>query len=309
MVGSPSVEVYICTSVAGGLPSGQTRKGTVQLVQGGQIILADFDLTGLSGPFMAWVKNLNNNLTGWTSTAPLTVKTFSASATAFTSGTGHFYENYYDVPGTVTGTGFTCATGLSITNGTTEYQLDASDYSINTDTQIAINTLNLINCNHNDSWKLRIYFSGGTPSYVERAFTVELGPCKILAQNDYGDTRAAIYIDRASPTSPEFSYETTTSKAKARSGVNATFYVRGMGFPISGNGTVDLKVYRGTSWSREATNLVCTMDRANKIVRIQSPSWSMSNTIADYSIEVKRYGSSDAWDNWSNRWSITAYGN
>src|SRR4030042_5991622 len=131
---------------------------------------------------------------------------------------------------------------------------------------------------------------------LERDFTIELGPSIILARNNYGDTRAALYIQKAS-TTPEFSYETTTVNAKARRSYNATFYVRGMGFPIAS--TTRLKVYR-TTWSREAY-VNCVMDRDNKIVRLISPVWSMSGTTNNYVYSIEVQGSGATYQQ-SNRW-------
>lgn len=301
VVGSPPVEVWLCSDVVGGEPAGSMVQGTVVQATSTAIV-ADFDLSTLpDGYYKGYVENLNNGIAGWTATSPLEVRAFNATIGGFVPNAGYqFYENYYDIPCKITGTGFSMASGVSITDGNVEYDL-AGEYTINNDNEIAVN-LNLIGCDNTHTWRVRVYFGS---ECLEREFDVMLGPAKILPKHD---TKHAISIYAERGSRSEWHHETTTTRAYAWTGYwflrwidgYATFRVRGMGFPI--NGQTNLRVW-GSGLDVNG-NYTCTYDRANKIVEIRSSRWKMPrNSSGDYNIEVYRVGDT-AKDTYTGRWEL-----
>lgn len=300
--GSPPVEVWICQDVSDGLPSGNRVQGTVVSVIGMTAIVADFNLSPLpDGNYKAYVKNLNNGLAGWTAGSPFSVTKFNATIGGFVPDAGYdFYENYYDIPCKITGTGLSSASRVTITDGTVEYDL-VGDYTITSDNEIRVHRLNLIGCDNTRSWRVRVYF--GTTFFLEREFDVKLGPARIIAAND---KKPAISIYRMGWWfSDSWSYETSTQWAAAIRSywfgtARARFVVQGMGFPI--NGQTTLRVWKG-SWSVSA-NLTCSYDRNAKSVTITSPDWAMPNDSAgDAGISVQRVGDSYV-DSYPTRWRL-----
>jgi hypothetical protein len=265
-------------------------------------IVADFNLSPLpDGNYKAYVKNLNNGLAGWTAGNPLSVTKFNATIGGFVPDAGYdFYENYYDIPCKITGTGLSSASRVTITDGTVEYDL-VGDYTITSDNEIRVHRLNLIGCDNTRSWRVRVYF--GTTFFLEREFDVKLGPARIIAAND---KKPAISIYRMGWWfSDSWSYETSTQWAAAIRSywfgtARARFVVQGMGFPI--NGQTTLRVWKG-SWSVSA-NLTCSYDRNAKSVTITSPDWAMPNDSAgDAGISVQRVGDSYV-DSYPTRWRL-----
>jgi hypothetical protein len=195
------------------------------------------------------------------------------------------------------------ATGVSITNGAVEYDV-TGESTLGNNTSIPVN-LNLIDCNNTDTWSVRVYFAGGSPSQLDYTFDVTLGPAKIIAANSYGDTRAAIYIWRQNGS---YSYETAASgsgRAYARRNYNARFYVRGKGFPLPANGQTTLRIWR-SSWSKTG-NYSCTTDRNNKIVRITSDTWNMNaSSTGDCGISVASTVGDTTVDSYSTRWRLSS---
>lgn len=299
MTGTPPVEVWLCTGIGSGdVPSGNMLQGTVVQVYTYNTIIADFDLSALpTGNYKAYVKNLNNNLSGWTSGNPFNVTTFSANIDSFTPDTGYgFYENYYDIPSTIQGAGFSTATNVTITNGSVEYDCE---YTINSDTEIAVN-LNLIDCDNTASWEVRVYYAS---DHINKSFDIALGPAVILPAND---SKYAVRIYREGWWfSNGWSNETTTQAARARRSrwwgtAYGTFEVKGMGFPI--NGQTTLSVWKG-SWTQSG-NYSTVTDRNNKIVQLTSSRWSMPNTSTGYGgISVQRVGDSYV-DSYGSRWYL-----
>jgi hypothetical protein len=300
MTGDPMVEVFLCSEVVADLPAGDVVQGVVQNVFTYNIIIADFDFTGVpEGTYYCFVRNTNNGAVGWSAAPLFTLTTFAANIGGFVPDSGYnYYENYYDIKCKITGNGFAAATGVSITDGTVEYSL-AGDYTINSDNQISVD-LNLINCDNTHDWKVRVYF--GASSFLEQAFDVTVGPAKILPAND---TKNAISIYRNGWWFTNgWSYETTAARAAAKRSrwygtATGRFEVLGMGFPVSGQTT--LRVWRGT-WSQQS-NLNCTMDRANKRVLLTSPDWSMPDATGDCGISVQRVGSAVV-DSYATRWLL-----
>lgn len=299
MQGTPPVEVYLCSDVVDGQPAGNYVQGAVVQVLNYAYVVADFDLSTLpEGWYKGYVKNLNNNQSGWTVGSPFQVKAFNANIGGFTPDAGYnFYENYYDILCKITGNGFSAASGVSITDGSVEYSL-AGEYTITNDNEIRVN-LNLIGCDNTHNWKVRVYFGS---FYLEREFDVILGPAKILPPSDT-KYALAIYAERWY-SGREWHYETASTKAYAwRSywyGTGyATFRVRGMGFPM--NGQTNLRVWG--SGLDVSGNFNCTYDRANKIVQIESSRWTMPGATGLYNIEVYRVGDSTK-DTYTQRWEL-----
>lgn len=314
LIGSPPVDVYLCSQVVGELPAGNYVQGTNLGMISAQAFLADFDLSSLpAGNYKVFVRNRNDNGVGWTAGAPITLLTFGGVIDGFAADTGYaFYENYYDINSTITGSGFTDATKytiISTTTSTTEYDI-TSDCTLGGNTSIPVK-LNLIDCSNTRAWKLRVYFIGG--GYLERTFTVALGPAKIIKANN---TNPAIGIrPRKGSTTYAWNYETVSgsppvvSRAWAYRATGtttsnrayATFQVEGMGFPISGQ--TNLRVW-GTNVDVNGS-YVCTRDRANKRVYIRSAEWRIySQTAGDYNIEVYRVGDSGNKDTYLGRWEL-----
>ncbi len=305
MAGTPPVDVVLCSSITGGLPSGNQVSGTVVSVSGNNTIVADFSLTGLpTGFYYGWVKNNNNSLSGATPTAIFEVRNFSAGISNFAPNAGSsFYENYYDIPSTITGASLSTANAVKITNGSATYDV-TSDATLGGDTSIPLN-LNLISCDHNASWKVQVYFPGGV--YVERAFTVSLGRAKILAANN---TKYAIRIHAEHGFSNQWNNETASARAWAwrttwllfiKTAGYATLEVNGMGFPMTGSNTT-LRVWKG-SWSAQK-NCSVTMDRASKTVKITSDKWEVPDSTGDCGISVQNNVGDTTLDSYATRWYL-----
>lgn len=306
MEGTPPVEVYLCDSISGDQPAGNYVQGTVVEVYNYDTIIADFNLSSLpEGYYKGYVKNLNNNLSGWTADNPFHVVEFNANIGSFVPDAGYgFYENYYDVPCKITGNGFSAASGVTITDGTVEYDL-TGDYTIVNDNEIDVN-LNLIDCDSTHTWYVRVYF--GT-YYIEKEFDVTIGPARILPASD---TKYAIRIYAERGFSSGWHNETTTVKAYAWSGYRiwlwwvdgyATFQVKGMGFVLPSNGQTNLRVW-GSGLDVNG-NYSCTTDRTNKIVQIQSSKWTMPrNTSGNYNIEVHNTVGDTTTDTHYGRWEL-----
>jgi hypothetical protein len=175
-------------------------------------------------------------------------------------------------------------------------------YEVLSDSEIRVN-LNLIGFNNLHNWEVRVNI--GESYYLSHPFDVELGPAIIAGYNTFGDTRAAIYIYRTLRSWPyyAYSYETGTvndQKAWAQERRSARFYVRGMGFPI--NGSTTLRIW---GWSGSYSgSYSCTMDRAARIVRIESDLWDMPNVSnsSNYNISVQANGY--AASEYTARWRI-----
>ncbi len=306
MSGSPAVSAALCSSLtADGQPSGNQVSGTVVSVSGYNTIVADFNLTTLpTGFYYCWVKNNNNNLTGATATAVFEVRSFAASFTDFSPSVGNsFFENYYDIPSTITGTGLQTVSTVKITNGTTTYDI-TSDCTLGGDTAIPV-SLNLISCDHNNAWKIQIYFLGG--SFLERDFVIGLGPAKILPASN---TKAAIRIHAIRLLAgDQWNSETLVTKAWAWQTTlllvagYGTFEVHGMGFPMTGSNTT-LKVVKGT-WSAQS-NCSATMDRAGKDVKITGPQWQMPSATGTCNISVQNNVGDTTIDSYTNRWQLNS---
>ncbi len=306
MSGSPAVDVTLCSSVVGGQPSGNQATGTLVSVSGYNTIVADFDLSSLpTGFYYGWVKNRSSNLAGWTSTALFEVRNFSAGISDFAPNAGYtFYENYYDIPSTITGTSLNTVTAVKISNGSATYDI-TSDCSLGGGTSIPVN-LNLISCDHATSWKVQAYFADG--SYAERAFTISLGKAKILPA-DNSKPALRIYAERGGTN--EWHNETTTVKAYTWQTYwvlvvpvfgYGTFEVKGMGFPMNGNNT-HLRVW-GSDLD-ESGNYACSMDRASKVVKITSSQWEMpAFKTGNYNISVNATIGDTTVDSYSSRWQL-----
>lgn len=306
MSGTPAVSVTLCSALtADGQPSGNQVSGTVVSVSGYNTIVADFNLTTLpAGFYYGWVKNDNNNLTGATATAVFEVRSFSASFTGFSANTGNsFFENYYNIPSTITGTGLQTINQVKITNGSTTYDI-TSDCTLGSDTTIPV-SLNLISCDHNNAWKIQIYFLGG--SYLERDFSIGLGPAKILPASN---TKAAIRIHAIRLLAgDQWNSETLTAKAWAWQTTlllvagYGTFEVHGMGFPMTGSNTT-LRVWKST-WSAQA-NCAAVMDRAGKDVKITGPQWQMPSSTGTANVSVQNNVGDTTIDSYTNRWQLNS---
>ncbi|MHB8780351.1 MAG: hypothetical protein ACYC55_03055, partial [Candidatus Geothermincolia bacterium] len=306
MAGSPPVDAYLCSAVTDGSPGGTQVQGTIFSVTGNNTILADFNLNGLAtGFYYGLVRNANNGLTGWTATPLFEVRNLSAVITDFSPSAGSsFFENYYDIPSTITGTGLATAQSVKITNGTVTYDI-TSDSTLGGDLSIPV-SLNLIACNHVDPWRVQVYFGGS--AYVERAFTVTLGKAVILPAND---SKHAIRIYARKGGSSAWRNETLAGRAWAwrtswllliKTPGYGTFEVKGMGFPMGGSNT-RLRVWKG-SWEK-AANYACTMDRAAKTVKITSAEWEMTDTTGDCGISVNATIGDTTVNSYSTRWYLS----
>ncbi len=325
-----ATEMWLCSSVTAGEPSGNRVQGTEVIVPNTTSCIAKFDLSGLPyGMYYGYVKNTTTGNGGWTATPVFEVREFNANIGSFVPNSGYnFYENYYDIGCKINGNGFLSTSGVRIVDTTTgdEYNL-AGSYTVNTDNEIGVN-LNLIACDNTHDWAVRVYFGG---AYVEKGFDIALGPAKILPANDDSTHYAVriyrywldyywynIFTRRSRWIDAGWSNETTAIRAQAirtettsmgetETGM-AYFEVKGMGFPM--NDTTYLRVWRGDysapSWSQSG-NFACTMDRANKVVKIASgsdraSSWTMPNATGDCGIEVR--GSVGAANSYNTRWVL-----
>lgn len=300
-VGTPPVEIYLCSQVTDGLPAGSWVQGVVTSVPNANTIKGTFDATTLPlGNYIVYVRNLINNVAGWTVDAPLSVTFLNKYLDNFVPNTGYaFYENYYDIPSTVNGLGLTNTTAVTITNGSVEYPIE---YSISSNTTLAVN-LNLINCS-NGAWTLRVKLIG--EDYLTTLFTVTLGPAKILPPDD---TKHAIKIWRAGIgfIGGGWSVETTAAWAEAYASTatntaTAKFEILGMGFPVSGNTTIRGWL-AGSPGSFVAIQCPTTMDRTNKVVKLITPPMNMPIAAGDCGIAVQRVGDT-VWDWYDRRWRL-----
>jgi hypothetical protein len=310
MVGSPSVDVYICSAVAGDLPSGNFVQGTNPSVTNYNTIVAYFDFSTLPvGNYLVFVRNRVNGKVGWSAAPVFTLLAFGGNVGGFTASSGNFYENYYDIASKITGNGFADASRVTITNGTVEYDI-TSECTLGGSNEIPVN-LNLINCAYSGSWKVRIYFLSNF--YLEQAFTISRGPAKILAAND-DPNRPAISIWREGRSrTASTSNETSTQKAEAwettgsfSNRAYATFTVLGMGFSVSSSSTTTLRIYRGTTTVQSNNYTTTIMDRDAKKVGIVSGRWQMENTTVpvDCGISVKRNDGDTTLDAYGTRWRL-----
>lgn len=298
------LEVYLCSQVVDGEPAGNWVKGTDVNVISSTSFYASFDLSTLPvGNYKVFVRNLKYdqsvpdpvpNPKGWTTGAPLAVYNFGGSLTAFAPDPGNsFYENYYDIPSKINGGGFDQMTKVSLYSDTgeiTEYAI-TSDCTKNSDTQMSVN-LNLLACSSARSWRLRVYYYGGY--YLELPFTVALGPAKILSfekARSQGVPAVRIYRERGNtanysnetysttnPITPTYAVALTYRTSQSGTAY-ATFYIRGMGFPMAGNGKTRLTLYSGSypnqTVIREGDYDIYQIDRNTKTLIIRSDRWSM----------------------------------
>jgi|GEM_PF-1755901 len=298
------LEVYLCSQVVDGEPAGDWVKGTEVNVISSTLFFASFDLSALpAGNYKVFVRNLKYdqsvpepipNPKGWSDGAPLAVYPFSGGLAAFAPDPGNqFYENYYDIPSKINGSGFSQMTRVSIysdSGGITEYDI-TGESTRNSDTQITVN-LNLLECSSARSWRLRVYYYGGY--YLELPFTVSLGPAKILTfEKARSQGVNAVWIYRERGSTNNYSYETYGSGspvpvtyARALDTSNrtgyATFYVRGMGFPLSGNGRTRLTIYSGNYPGHTVIKTgdydIYQINRDTKTLIIRSDRWDMPST-------------------------------
>ncbi len=305
MIGSPPVEIYLCSEVTDELPAGSWVKGTVVSVPDSGTINGTFDVSTLPmGSYIVYVRNLINGLAGWKVDAPLLVGMMEGIDDFTPDGYPAFYENYYDIAATINGYGLEGATGVSFTNGSVTYAAD--EYTVN-DTYSISAKLNLINC-PSGNWTVRVEINGGAKVYTA-PFNIALGPAVILPPSD---TKHAIKISSSNNTGSYESLETTVEKAFAvtspGSSPKAAFEVRGMGFPISG--TTELKVWgttEGVAFTRTAS---CSTNalRDDKLVWIKNvTSWNMpddqTNAEVLCDISVERTGSGIV-DSYTQRWRL-----
>jgi hypothetical protein len=300
MVGSPSVDVYICSQVVSNLPAGNYVQGTSAAVTNYNTIVAYFDFSSLpAGSYYVFVRNRVNDKVGWSAAPVFTLLDFSGNVGGFVANSGNFYENYYDISSKITGNGFTDVTKITIVNssGTVEYDV-TSESTLGGSNEIPVN-LNLINCAYGN-WNIRVYFLFNF--YLEQAFTVTRGPAKILPRNDFGDSRAALSILRGGTTIPATSYETTALNATAIRSRSATFTVQGMGFVVGG--TVSLRVW-GTSLNNTSSRNT-QFDRDNKRVWIVSAAITMPYSTGAYNISVANTAGNTTIDSHLGRWTLAA---
>ncbi len=305
---APQVQVALCDQINGGNAYGHYTFGNLISVTSNTIV-ADFDLSGLTpGYYMLWVKNNNNGTTGWTANSPFEVRHFAPSLTGFSPDAGYaFYENYWDIHASITGSQLGVANSVQIVNGATVYDITA-DCSIGNDGSIPLN-LNLIDCSHSGSWKVRVGFPGGT--VLERDFSISVGPAKILVASN---SRSAIRIRAKHGSSgPQWNIETASAQAwawRTTSFIFTTygygqFEVHGMGFVLGGN--TRLRVWIG-SWNQQA-DLVCATNRATKDVWLVSPSgsgdgWQMPTSTGGAGISVMNTSGNTTLDSYANRWNL-----
>ncbi len=300
---APQIQVALCSSVAGEAPAGNWILGTLVSVTSNTIV-ADFDLDSLpAGNYGIWAKNLNNNAPGWSSTQPFEVRNFGAQIDSFAADSGYgFYENYWDIHSTISGSGLAQASSVKITHDTTVFDV-TGDCLLGDDSTIPVN-LNLIDCRSNSGWKIQVWFPWG--SYTEGSFDIGIGPAKILLANN---TRPALRI-HASRGSDQWNSETASAQAwawRTTTGLfgrtaYGTFEVHGKGF-LNYGGQTTLRLWSG-SWTPAGQNLNCVTNRAAKDVYITSSQLTMPTTAAAASISVQNTVGNTALDSHINRWSI-----
>lgn len=310
----PYVEVYISDSATENPMDGSWAQGTLVSVSKTKIV-ADFDVTQLpakENAYNAFVLNLDSGLWGriQADSPRLSVRTFSGSISAFQPTTGTlFWENYYDIPSRITGTGLDACIDVGIYRDGTEYR--DIEYTVVDPGRIDVN-LNLIDC-PSGTWELRVYI---TPTYyLKTNFQVSLGRAVILEpQRAY---MYAISIDRrrqdstSYTTDYEYEYyswgEWRVHRAEAiRSSRYTTrlarFTVRGKGFPVSG--TTTLRVWHTDQWSAEG-DFATRTDRSRKFVYLVSDWWAMPNLEGYCGISVRRTGdTTNPPDSYPDRWEL-----
>jgi len=309
----PYVEVYISDSATENPRDGSWAQGTLVSVSKTKIV-ADFDVTQLpakDNAYNAFVLNLDSGLWGKieSSSPRLSVRTYNGSISDFEpTSEVLFWENYYDIPSRITGSGLDACIAIGIHKDGTEYR--DIEYTVVDSSRIDVN-LNLIDC-PSGTWELRVYI---TPNYyLKKNFQVSLGKAVIL--NPQRAYMYALSIDRrvknASSYTTDYEYEYyqwgswRVHRAEAiRSGYTkreARFTVRGKGFPVSG--TTTLRVWRSDSWSKEGYYTTRT-DRSRKFVYIVSDWWEMPNLTGYCGISVLRTGDdSNSTDVHEDRWEL-----
>ncbi|MDD3717495.1 MAG: type II secretion system protein [Actinomycetota bacterium] len=296
MVGSPPVEIFLCSEVTDGLPAGSWVQGSLVSVNTTEII-GTFNVEALPvGDYIVYVRNLINGVAGWSGDAPLRVD-YKAGIDAFTPDAyPAFYENYYDVMATIEGYGLLGTTAVSFSNGSVTYPVD--EFTVN-DTYSISAKLNLIDC-LNGNWTLRVEV--GVEKVFTFPFSVALGPAVILPPND---AKPAIKINSSGGVGTFVSAETSTQRAygvASAAGKNekGVFEVEGMGFPMVGSTTLRLAL-PGVwfNWMNCAT----TWDRASKTVKIVSLSMDFPTATGLCDISVERTGSG-VFDLHTGRWEL-----
>ncbi len=300
---APQVQVALCSSVGGEAPADNWAMGTLVSVTSNTVV-ADFNLNSLPpGNYGIWVKNLNNNVPGWTNTQPFEVRDFGAQINGFTADSGYgFFENYWDIHSTISGSGLALASSVKITHDTTVYDV-TGDCVLGDDNTIPVN-LNLIDCRSNSGWKIQVWFPWG--SYAEGSFDVAIGPARISLANN---TRSAIRI-HAVRGSDQWNAETASAQAwawRTTTGLfgrtaYGTFEVHGKGF-LNYGGQTTLRVWSG-SWVPAGQNLNCVTNRAGKDVYITSSQLTMPSTAAGAGISVQNTVGNTTLDSYPSRWYI-----
>jgi hypothetical protein len=214
-----------------------------------------------------------------------------ATIDGFTPNPGYgFYENYYDIPSTITGTDLSGVNMVKIlSDGGDEYDI-SDECVLGGDVQIPVN-LNLIDCDNTKSWEIRVYHYSG--AYIARGFDVTPGRAMML---ELGDPKRPVRIEMyekniwgnwvyrsvseetgADVASFAYARRSTTILWWSAEDRAAIFEVKGMGFPM--NGTTRLEIYRGGNvWAGDYN---VQTDRTNKLVWIRSNMHIMPNTTWD----------------------------
>jgi hypothetical protein len=311
--GPAGVKTYLYPSVAGdGQPPGAIMiEGSVISVDKTKIT-AEFAIADLDyGEYNVFVENQDTLMSAYieAATPRVEVADFSGEISDFSCNRDGFYENYFDytdstspyrVYGTITGTGLLDATDVSIVDLTTGTEYNDMGYEVDMGTQQITLYLNLVGCDHTHEWEVRVYIASS--HYMSHPFEVTLGPARIIPANNYGDSRAALYIGREGWWGTTYSYETTYSMARADDGRRNRFHVRGMGFPIVG--TTTLRVWGWSSSGQYSGDYACSMDRAGKIVRVVSDNWSMPNVSGTVYCDISVQANGFAANEWDNRWML-----
>lgn len=305
----PELAVYISDSVSGDPLTGSYAQGSI-VEKGLTRIVADFDVTQLpakDNSYNAFVKS--RGLWGYITTPSprLSVRTFSGNIDSFSiTGTTGFWENYYDIPSMITGSGLNAAIDVTIARGGTEF--GDIEYSVVDASRIDV-SLNLIDCAPG-AWELRVYI---TPTYyLKKTFTVTQGKAVILGVQSV--PMYALYIDRRRAGTQGYTtdYEYGTHVPVAYNSTNQTtwearFRVRGMGFPTSGTTTLRVwyQYYGEVRWAGVQGDYVALTDRTKKRVWIESDWWTMPNNDGYCEISVQRTGDpTNPPDVHYNRWRL-----
>ncbi len=259
-------------------------------------MLVEFDITGEDvppGDYRLEVINTQPEVVGHVSSG-LSEQAYrieeapawQATIDDFSPDSGYgFYENYYDVPSTITGTNLSEVSMVVIRSGDGVLYDITDDCTLGEDGQIPVN-LNLIGCDHEKGWEMRAYHSSG--AYAARDFDVTLGRAVMLEK---GDPKKPVRIERYeknilgnwvyNSVSEETGTEPANLAYARKSAIfterAAIFEVKGMGFPM--NGTTYLEMYGGGKvW---AGNYNVQTDRESKLVWIRSDRFIMPNTTWD----------------------------